>query len=112
MSQFGSGASATAEAHSGATAPLPPNLDGNSRGNPLHLAAVSAKSQPVARRNDSVSFSAGLAGLLSDGVTVAQRSLEPLVVVRIHVGQPLEDQRQTAGCIFVMLSFDSPRPLT
>src|SRR5437667_6514776 len=78
--------------------------------------------------------------------------LEPLVVVRIHVGQPIEDQRQTPsigavrsnsiraevqadsrwlqadgqsedsatdfdqrqndGCIFVMLSFDSPRPLT
>ena len=82
------------------------------RGMPLHLAAVSVKSQPVAGRNDSVGFSAGLADFLSDGVTVAQRSLEPLVVVRIHVGQPLEDQRQTAGCIFVMLSFDSPRPLT
>lgn len=86
--------------------------DGNSRGIPLHLAAVLVKSQPVAGRNDSVGFSAGLTVFLSDGVTVAQRSLEPLVVVRIHVGQPIEDQRQTAGCIFVMLSFDSPRPLT
>ncbi|MFM1942710.1 MAG: hypothetical protein RI897_1692 [Verrucomicrobiota bacterium] len=28
---------------------------------------------------------------LSDGVMVAQRSLEPLVMVRIHVGQPLLD---------------------
>ena len=62
--------------------------DGNSRGIPLHLAAGLVKSQPVAGRNDSVGFSAGLAGLLSDDVTVAQRSLEPLVVVRIHVGQP------------------------
>ena|SRR5438046_491552 len=79
-----------AAAQSGATAPPPPNQDGNSRGIPLHLAAVLVKSQPVAGRNDSVGFSAGLAGFLSDGVTVAQRSLEPLVVVRIHVGQPLE----------------------
>ena len=69
--------------------------DGNSRGIPLHLAGVLVKSQQVAGRNDSVGFSASLAGLLSDGVTVAQRSLEPLVVVRIHVGQPLEDQLQT-----------------
>src|SRR2546430_105780 len=59
---------------------------------PLHLTAVSVKSQPVAGRNDSVGFSAGLADFLSDGVTVAQRSLEPLVVVRIHVGQPIHRQ--------------------
>ena len=36
--------------------------DGNSRGIPLHLAAGLVKSQPVAGRNDSVGFSAGLAG--------------------------------------------------
>ena len=31
-----------------------------------------------------------LAGPLSRGVMVAQRSLEPLVMVRIHAGQPKE----------------------
>ena len=30
-----------------------------------------------------------MTAVLSDGVMVAQRALEPLVVVRIHVGQPL-----------------------
>ena len=92
---FGLGACAAARGAQRRSRAADTTSDITGRGMPLHLTAVSVKSQPVAGRNDSVGFSAGLADFLSDGVTVAQRSLEPLVLVRVQVGQPLQAQRES-----------------
>src|SRR6266571_9137272 len=59
----------------------------------LHLVAVSDRRTPRLKSLISLDFWRVKWAFLSDGVMVAQRSLEPLVVVRIHVGQPVENQQ-------------------
>ena len=65
------------------------------RSDGLHPAGVFDRRLRGADALDRLVFGGVQAVFLSDGVMVAQRSLEPLVVVRIHVGQPSNKHKES-----------------